>query len=73
MRIMLLVAAAALSLGVGAHADNEGHANPQHPQINPESAQAPFPESAQAPVQNVPPGVPLTKGWRQDRQLVLIY
>ena len=44
MKIMLL-AAAALSLGVGAaYADNEGNANTRYPQIIPEAAPTPLPE-----------------------------
>ena len=77
MKIMLL-AAATLSLGVGAaNADNkgnantnEGNANTRHTQTIREAAPTSHPEVPPPPVV---PVVPPLKGWQQDRQLILLY
>jgi hypothetical protein len=77
MKIKLL-AAAALSLGVGvADADNEGNANTNEGNANArytqtirEAAPTSHPEVPPPPVA---PVLPPPKGWRQDRQLILLY
>ena len=73
MKIMLL-AAATLSLGVGAaDADNKGnygHANTRYTHTIREAAPTSHPE---APPPPVVPVVPPPKGWQQDRQLILLY
>ena len=79
MKIGLLAAATALSLGVGAayadvgaaYANKEGNANPQ---ITLEAAPTALPQVTPAPV--TPPGVPVVpraKGWQQDGQVILLY
>jgi hypothetical protein len=74
MKIMLLAAATALSLGVGAaYADNEGNANARYPQIIMEAAPTSLPEVTPAPVPPVVPVVPRTKSWQQDGRLILLY
>jgi hypothetical protein len=78
MKIVLLAAATALSLGVGAayadvgaaYANNEGNANPQ---IILENAQTALPQVTPAPVTPGVPAVPRTKGWQQDGQVILLY
>ena len=70
MKIMLL-AAATLSLGVGAaDADNKGNANPRDTQTIREAGPTSHPEVPPPPVV---PVVPPPKGWQQDRQLILLY
>ena len=77
MKIMLL-AAATLSLGVGAaDADNkgnantnEGNANTRYTQTILEAAPTSVPQVTPAPVT---PVVPRRKGWQQDGQLILLY
>jgi hypothetical protein len=81
MKIMLLAAATALSLGVGAayadvgaaYADNEGNANARYRQIILEATPTSLPEVTPAPVPPVVPVVPLTKSWQQDGRLILLY
>ena len=78
MKIGLLGAATALSLGVGAayadvgatYANNEGNANPQ---IILEAAPTALPQVTPAPVTPGVPAVPRTKGWQQDGQVILLY
>jgi hypothetical protein len=78
MKIMLLAAATALSLGVAAaHADhevnantNEGNANTRYTQTILEAAPTSVPRVTPAPVT---PVVPRRKGWQQDGQLILLY
>ena len=84
MKIMLL-AAATLSLGVGAaNADNKGNANTNEGNANTnegnpntrdtrtirEAGPTSHPEVPPPPVV---PVVPPPKGWQQDRQLILLY
>ena len=74
MKIVLLAAATALSLGVdAAYADNKGNANTQYPQIILEAAPTPLPEVTPAPATPVVPVVPLAKGSQQDGPLILLY
>ena len=81
MKIMLLAAATALSLGVAAaYADhegnantNEGNANTRYTQTILEAAPTSVPQVTPAPVTPVVPVVPRRKGWQQDGQLILLY
>jgi hypothetical protein len=83
MRIMLLAAAVALSLGVGsAYADKERTAPLPSPSVPSEvadnaldsGAKAVIPDSVdRAPVQKVQPVVPAANGSRQDRPWILLY
>jgi hypothetical protein len=74
MKNMLLAAATALSLGVGAaYADNEGNANPRYTQTILEAAPSSVPQVTPAPVTPFVPVVPRRKGWQQDGQLILLY
>jgi hypothetical protein len=74
VKIVLLAAATALSLGVdAAYADNKGNANTQYPQIILEAAPKSPPEVTPAPATPVVPVVPRTQGWQQDGQLILLY
>jgi cytochrome c551/c552 len=78
MKIGLLGAATALSLGVGAayadvgatYANNEGNANPQ---IILEAAPTALPQVTPAPMTPGVPVAPRTKGWQQDGQVILLY
>ena len=78
MKITLLAAATALSLGVGAaYADNEGNANTNEGNANTrytqtilEAAPTSVPQVTPAPVTPVVPIVPRRKGWQQDGQLI---
>ena len=74
MRIMLLAAATALSIGVGAaYADNEGNANTRYPQIILEAAPTSVPEVTPAPVMPVDSVIPRAKDWQRNGQLILLY
>jgi hypothetical protein len=73
MRIMLLAAATALSIGVGAaYADNEVKANTRYPQIILEAVPTSVPEVTRAPVMPVDSVIP-RRDWQRDGQLILLY
>ena len=75
----MLLAAAALSLGVAAaYADNEGNANTndanaRYTQTILEAGPTSVPQVTPAPVTPFVPVVPRRKGWQQDGQLILLY
>jgi hypothetical protein len=83
MKIMLLAAAAALSLGIGsAYADKERTASLPSPSAASEVADNPLDSGAKAvipdsvdraPVQKAQPDVLAAKGRRQDRHWILLY
>ena len=81
MKIMLLAAATALSLGVAAaYADNEGNANTnegnantRYTQTTLKAAPSSVTQVTPAPVTPVVPVIPRRKGWQQDGQLILLY
>ena len=78
MRIMLLAAAAALSLGVGsAYAKNEGIAPLPTPGAHHEldaETKVIIPDSVdRAPAQKAPAIVPAPNGRREDTHLILLY